>query len=456
MIEGWRGRAARTIPTWLLRKHLSAKLRLPIPDPAQQSIAQQRERSRIDSLALAESLGIEVIENENNSMQSISHKDWPKFRQYLESSGFVIDRLRDQHSYAAMTAWSISKLADHPGGQYGDSLMQVGSLWQVFTGELSPNNDAQDFVGKVDIVYTWVDSSDPTWQANYRQALVHTGNDVDASATDIARFTSRDELKYSLRSLETNLPWINHVYVVTAGQRPRWLVNTHSKLSVVDHNDIFADPTACLPTFNSHAIESQLVNIPGLSENFIYVNDDVFFGRYQFPNSFFGPAGQSKYAMSEAHFSTAKDQNLPINRAASNNRDLVSEHFGRTTARKFKHVAHPLRVQVLKTINNEFSERVAKVAEQKFRSDADLSIPSSLAHQFAARLGLGYPTKVNYQYVDIAAKTFYLDMLRLVGNDELDMFCVNEVLAAEDEIDRGSLVRRMLEHRYPVKSSFEL
>lgn len=126
----------------------------------------------------------------------------------------------------------------------------------------------------IDVVYTWVDGNDPAWR---RRRSAYDGG-YHAESANAARYISRDELRYSLRALEQNAPWVRHVHLVTDGQRPAWLNDSHPRLTVVDHSEIFADPAA-LPTFNSHAIESRLHHIKGLSEHFLYLNDDMFLGR---------------------------------------------------------------------------------------------------------------------------------------------------------------------------------
>lgn len=98
---------------------------------------------------------------------------------------------------------------------------------------------------------------------------------------------------------------------------------------------------------------------------------------------------------------------------------------------------------------------MSEISRHKFRHEDDLSIPSSLAHQFAARMGFGYPARVDYQYIDIGADTFYLDILRFVRMRNPEMFCINEVFSNDDEINRGMTVRRLLENKFPLKSSFE-
>ncbi|MFD0331960.1 hypothetical protein ACFQZC_36840 [Streptacidiphilus monticola] len=89
-------------------------------------------------------------------------------------------------------------------------------------------------------------------------------------------------MRYSLRSIHQYAPWVRRIHLVTAGQRPVWLNTDHPDIRVVDHREIFSDPDA-LPTFNSHAIESQLHHIDGLAEHFLYLNDDVLFGRLVSP-----------------------------------------------------------------------------------------------------------------------------------------------------------------------------
>ena len=99
------------------------------------------------------------------------------------------------------------------------------------------------------------------------------------------RFRDNEELKYSLRSVQKFAPWIRKIFLVTNGQIPSWLNIYHPRLELVAHKDIFKNHSH-LPTFSSPAIESNLVNIPGLAERFIYLNDDFFFGKPIWPDDF--------------------------------------------------------------------------------------------------------------------------------------------------------------------------
>ena len=177
-----------------------------------------------------------------------------------------------------------------------------------------------DFIEPIDAVYTWVDGDDPTWRSRKEAASGAAALEVHHTSHGESRFTSRDELRYSLRSLECFAPWIRHIYLVTDGQCPEWLNTDHPRISVVDHRDIFTDPSV-LPVFNSHAIESQLHHIEGLSEHYLYLNDDVMFGRPVKPSTFFEGNGASRFFLSRATLDVApaSARDLPVLSAAKRN-----------------------------------------------------------------------------------------------------------------------------------------
>ena len=92
--------------------------------------------------------------------------------------------------------------------------------------------------------------------------------------------------------------WVRTIYLVTDGQVPHWLDTGHPRIRLVDHRQIFRDQSA-LPVFNSHAIESQLHHIDGLAEHYLYLNDDMFFGRPVEPELFFHGNGIAKFFVSK-------------------------------------------------------------------------------------------------------------------------------------------------------------
>ncbi|KCV68485.1 hypothetical protein H696_04778 [Fonticula alba] len=139
----------------------------------------------------------------------------------------------------------------------------------------------------IDVVYTWVNGSDPAHRQSLREtrALLLGATEQEEQKEDGNRFTDHEELRFSLRSIERFAPWVRTVRLVTNGQVPHWLDTTNPRLRVVTHEEIFRSPEH-LPTFSSPAIEANLHRIPGLSEHFLYLNDDVHFGDEVFPDDF--------------------------------------------------------------------------------------------------------------------------------------------------------------------------
>nr|XP_012221033.1 PREDICTED: N-acetylglucosamine-1-phosphotransferase subunits alpha/beta [Linepithema humile] len=140
----------------------------------------------------------------------------------------------------------------------------------------------------IDVVYTWVNGSDPV----FLESLQKHVSVMDLGAT-ASRFSDKDELRYSLRSLEMYAPWVRHVYIVTNGQIPSWLDMDNPRVTLVTHEDIFLNKSD-LPTFSSPAIESHIHRIPGISDKFLYFNDDVMLGAEIWPEDFITQAGGQK------------------------------------------------------------------------------------------------------------------------------------------------------------------
>lgn len=128
---------------------------------------------------------------------------------------------------------------------------------------------------KIDIVVLWVDGNDPEWrkQKDFYVQQCRASKEKAYEASD-QRFRDWDQLRYWFRGIEKNAPWVNKIHFVTWGHLPKWLNTAHPKLHIVKHEDII--PSEYLPVFSSHAIEIFINKIEGLSEQFIYFNDDMF------------------------------------------------------------------------------------------------------------------------------------------------------------------------------------
>jgi hypothetical protein len=306
----------------------------------------------------------------------------------------------------------------------------------------------------IDAVYTWVDGRDPHW---LRRRAAASGEAYHPEAANAARFISHDELRYSLRSLHMHAPWIRHIHLVTDQQIPEWLNTEHPGLTVVDHREIFSEK-AWLPTFNSHAIESQLHHIDGLSEQFLYFNDDVFLGTETVPTDFFHANGLSKYFPSTALVPPGPPaaDDVPVSAAAKNNRILLEKRFGTVLAHKMKHVPHALRRSVLSELEADFPQEVNATAGHRFRSMEDLSIASSLHHYYAFQTGRATTGAIRYDYFDLSHPNTPARMARLLVARDRQAFCLNDTVSTDDE-GRGQarLVGPFLNAYFPVPSPYE-
>lgn len=123
---------------------------------------------------------------------------------------------------------------------------------------------------KIDFVITWVDGNDPAW----REERDHYA-EVEHRAIDNSNVRYRDweTLMYWFRGVEKFAPWVNRVFFVTWGHVPAWLDTNNPKLQIVKHEDFI--PAEYLPTYNSNVIEFYFHKIKGLSEHFVYFNDDM-------------------------------------------------------------------------------------------------------------------------------------------------------------------------------------
>lgn len=132
----------------------------------------------------------------------------------------------------------------------------------------------------IDFVIIWVDGNDPEWQKEMK--LYKSDANTDNS---VRRFRDWDNLQYWFRAVEYFTPWVNKIHFVTWGHLPEWLNTSHPKLNIVNHSDYI--PAEYLPTFSANPIELNLHRIKGLSERFVYFNDDMFIIKKMKPEDFF-------------------------------------------------------------------------------------------------------------------------------------------------------------------------
>ncbi|HEX5090932.1 MAG TPA: stealth conserved region 3 domain-containing protein [Nocardioides sp.] len=311
----------------------------------------------------------------------------------------------------------------------------------------------------VDVVYTWVDGRDPAWnQARLDRLSALTGTATTRESSGQARFVSRDELRYSLRSVHLFAPWVRKIHLVTAGQVPEWLDQSHPQVEVVDHSAIL--PPDALPTFNSHAIESALHRLPDLAEHFVYLNDDFFLGRPLGPETFFSPAGLAAVWFSPNTVGLDDTPGAaPYLKAAWNNRRLLQKAFGAVLTDNLAHAPYPHRRSVLEEIERRFPAEVAATARSPFRSDTDLSMLSSFAQHYGLLTGRAYaahhPDQAERAYINIANSDLEWQLTKVLERQQ-DFLCLadhHDHALNQERLDR-TLTEFMAAY-FPVAAPWE-
>lgn len=308
----------------------------------------------------------------------------------------------------------------------------------------------------IDAVYTWVDGEDPLWinEKGRREAEL-LGVEYHEEANHEARFRSRDELKYSLRSLAMYAPWFRKIYIVTAGQTPEWLDVTNPKIVLVNHTDIYP-AGGYLPTFNSNSIISRLHHIPGLSEHYVYINDDVFFGREVGPDRFFLPSGIAKVSPSKNRrpFGETTSHDEPHLNLTRNMRALLEETFGVTISRAIKHTPHPQLKSVHFEMEDQFKPVYENTWRSAFRHHNDI-VADQLHHYYAQIVGRAVPTNLQYNYINVLDDSYRGTMLNTLRLRNRDTFCINDAPVPGATPMADSEITDFLESYFPIKSQFE-
>ena len=168
----------------------------------------------------------------------------------------------------------------------------------------------------IDLVIPWVDGSDPAWQ---QEKATFTGEGDGRTI----RFRDWGLLPYVFRGIEQYLPWVRQVCFVTWGHLPPWLNEQAPRLRIVRHEDYI--PEAYLPTFNSHTIELNLHRLPGLAEQFIYANDDMFFLQPLTRGFFF----QKGLPVDKAEETPLRFLNGDIDHIIGNDLAVINRHFSK-------------------------------------------------------------------------------------------------------------------------------
>lgn len=299
-------------------------------------------------------------------------------------------------------------------------------------------------------------------------------------ALNKCRFINNDELKYSLRSVQKFASWINHIYIITDNQIPKWLNVKNKKITIIDHKQIM--PEKCLPCFNSSLIEMFIHKIPNLSEFFVVSGDDMFMGNYLKPSFFFNKQQKPIVRVSYCNFNNFINcDNIYLNKLF-NIFTKIKKVYGKKYNRCPSHQISPYRKSFIEynQMNNIICKDLCKTTlNSKFRTNQDFSTHIYTVLDFINNKNVVVIINNNYDRLKklflrfvacfIPSKSYRFlvrsafESLVYVGSSKNPyvlfkikpkLFCLNDDENATDETRRR--VRDFMKDYFPEKSEFEL
>lgn len=298
-----------------------------------------------------------------------------------------------------------------------------------------------------DAVYTWVDGSDPAYARARDAAARELGLAVDPQRDR----DDLDLLRYSLRSLDRYAPWIRRVVLVTPRpQVPGWL--DREAVRVVHEDEIL--PQA--PVFNSDAVEFGLRNVPGLSERFLYLCDDMLLARRLEPEDLLRRGRIRVFLGAEALPRHGGDA---FARKLRDTAEALDRRWGARERRQVQHGPSLLHRDLL-AVDDPAVERTVG---ERFRREGHVNFQTWCLHRLLEERPEEAEVVPAWEAFAAGTKLVRLD------NDRRELFrarlgmllwphrflCLNDDLGAAPDPGYVGRVRRLLERRYPRPSRFE-
>jgi hypothetical protein len=261
------------------------------------------------------------------------------------------------------------------------------------------------------------------------------------------RFRDWGTLKYLLRGIEVNMPFIRNVYLVVSheSQIPEWA--DKKNLKVVLHKDII--PAEYLPTFNSTTIEMFLHRIEGLDEEFVYFNDDIFPISPSRPEYLFRD-GKAVIGMSR-HLLYTSMYKKHVRRSDM----MAREALGLSKRLCFLRCQHSC-IPVLKSQCEEVFERQkdkVQASLSRVRNDGNINMTFFLSYMYHKSLVIN--ERISCGHMSLAA-TSESKLQEGINSPKRRFLCINDVRLSEGKYESyRNVMISAFEKRFPSKSRFE-
>jgi hypothetical protein len=294
----------------------------------------------------------------------------------------------------------------------------------------------------IDFVILWVDGAESEHRKKREYWLDQENGiydyDPEQSVSD-SRFIQHDELKYCLRSIKQHAPWYRKIWLVTDNQIPSFLdpeLLVQDRIEVVDHTVIFKDYEHYLPTFNTRAIATMVHRIPGLSECFVFSNDDVMIGSHVDKSFFF--ENKKPIILGDWH-SVQRDEIVRLHKMGVIN-GAILEHFSDKRFLNTSHVFYPMLKSQILRLKDKHETSFENNIRHKFRDVSQFVFESLFNHSClndfdSTPIGTELVVHFSNELCRIGKLEKIEFLLDLIKKKNRKIFCVN---------DAGTLFQRSL------------
>ena len=296
----------------------------------------------------------------------------------------------------------------------------------------------------MDYVFPYVDCEDPVWREQYRRAN-------NCITMDESRFRPFGTLRYVFRGIAKNMPFIDRVVLIvsTESQVPDWI--NREKVRIVTQEEFM--PAEHLPTFSSSAIESDMWRIDGLSERFIYGNDDCFPLKLLTEEDFFqGKKPRLTFAASDYHVKNV------FRKCCRRGMDMIADRFGQIRTDpdvllKPQHCMKGITLEHMKTVGQICGPLIDRTVTPHRHP---WNVTGYIYNYFAYYTGEYEPFEKDYLYIRISDD--YEEVTKILEDPDASILCINDAgqLSAAHYEEACEALKERFEALFPERCDYEL
>ena len=300
---------------------------------------------------------------------------------------------------------------------------------------------------KIDFVLAWVDGSDKSWQEIKEKYDTKKKTDNNNES----RYRDWNQLKYWFRGVEKFAPWVNKIYFVTCGQKPEWLDENNPKIVLVNHKDYMKEDY--LPTFSANPIELNFHRIKGLSEHFVYFNDDMFIIN-SFPYMLVNDSEIiAKHFNKREYIKKNLFKYLNIKYGLKSNiTNLFMMRYKQFSGFSYPHIPSSFLKSTYEEVWDNEEEVLDSVSKNKFRTNNDVNQYIFKAWQYCT--GKFMPRSLKFGD-NIPITNENSKLIKTIKGSRYKVLCINDSSNIKDFEKTRNEINMAFEEKFKDKSSFE-